>query len=135
MLIVIKVDAEDPPQADRPEVVKALVGLCTKHEAAIVYGIAPEAAGVSPHRFMAQLRQAMPRFEITAVVTSTDQVNGGRRGPDTDYATLSRLVEEGAVAVAVTSPADAEPLAKALASRLNADRRISVAPGGRLGSS
>jgi len=113
---VVAVDATELPDADQA-IPALLVEIATRHELVIIY--AQSAGGLTPQGLLRAIRDLLPRWRVTSVF-----VDPPPRLADADLRLIDELVNEGTLAVAVTSGIDPGPTAEAVAISLGADHAL-----------
>jgi len=113
---VVAVNASHLPEATHA-IPTALVDIAKRHELVIVCGRATDSFG--SQQLIQAIRALLPRWRVTAALVDPPPLL-----TDTDVELVDALLNEGALAMAVTSAADPGPTAEALAIRLRADHAL-----------
>jgi len=110
---IVAVDGNQLREAEHA-IPTTLAEIAARHELVIVYS---QAAGpATAQDLLTSVRTLLPRWRVTAVF-----VDPPPRLADADVGLIDELLNEGALAVTVTSSDDPGPTAEALAIRLRAD--------------
>ena len=102
----------------RTAVLAILTELATRHELIVVYGpdIQPLADTLTPAQLLAAIRDRLPRYKIAAFFMGADTP-----ADSPEWAIVTDLLADGAIAVAVVDAADLTAAAENIGRRLNAN--------------